>query len=153
MLANEFSFLDAAKRVGDRYETVSSFLVFPAGLRGRVVDFTFDSPHQLVLEWESTDQTPRFGSMTFSKAMVTRYLRRIETPSVGENADFTEAEASALVGKTFETRVNFSLIPRSSQGSIIDFARRQNGSAVIIVQWDLAKSCRALAELVYQSAD
>lgn len=142
MLSNEFSFLEAANLVGERYETVTDFLVFPAGLRGRVVDFTFDPPHQLVLEWESADKHPAFGSLLFSKAMVERYLERIEPQNVGENADFTVSEASALVGKVFQTRVNFSRIPKSSQGAIIDFARQRNGSAVIIVEWTMPNSAQ-----------
>ncbi|HZQ07857.1 MAG TPA: hypothetical protein VFD70_14835 [Anaerolineae bacterium] len=135
MIPESFSFLEATKLIGAVFETVTDYYTIPAGTRGRVVDFMFVAPYDLVIEWESNEIPKIYCTMVFSKTQVNRYLRRVDIKDSESSEAYTESEARGLVGKAFENVVNFSLIPKGTQGNIVDSATRKDGSAVVVVQW------------------
>lgn len=52
---------------------------------------------------------------------------------------FTQAEASALIGKTFESVVEFSGVPKGTRGQVIAADAGGLGHWDVVIEWDLPK--------------
>jgi hypothetical protein len=131
MYANDFSVTEAARWRGATVETARDYICIPKGTRGKVIDTGFLSPFGLMIEWDMEMGGKPF-LLPFTAGQVQAYLRRIDP--VPDELPFDADEASALVGRVFETAVNFSLLRKGARGKIVGTARRGEGT-VIIVEW------------------
>jgi len=60
---------------------------------------------------------------------------------------YTEREARALVGKTFESLVEFSGVPQGARGKVVDADNAGLGHWDVVIEWDTrrpAPKARAL---------
>ena len=135
MMREEFTILEATKLLGQVYEAVQGFPAVPQGTKGRVVAIRIDLAAPVV-EWELPGKHGN-DAMGFLTKNMLEHLRPIEVEDRTATESFTESEAHDLVGQVFESDVYFSNVYKGMRGKIIDARKRQDGSVVIVVKWDL----------------
>jgi hypothetical protein len=54
-----------------------------------------------------------------------------------QERNFTKAEAHALIGKTFESLVEFSGVPKGTRGKVVAADKQGLGHWDVVIEWEL----------------